>query len=213
MPELVRSPAYSIVTNRLVLRCWNPPDAGLLSQAIEESLDHLRSWMPWAHLEPTSLDQRISHLRSFRSNFDSDVDFVYGIFDLQESRVLGGTGLHPRVGESALEIGYWIHKDFTHQGLATETAAVLTRAAFEIHAVNRVEIHCDPGNEYSAAVPRKLGFTLEATLRQRTRNEDGSWSDSMVWTLLAADYPKSLAATYPMTAFDAANRPILISDP
>lgn len=211
MTETLRGPAYRILTNRLVIRCWNPTDARLLSEALEANLEHLRPWMPWAHQEPSSLEKRISVLRNFRSKFDSDTDYVYGIFDLQESRVLGGTGLHTRAGERALEIGYWIHKDFTHQGLATETAAAMTRTAFEINAVNRVEIHCDPQNANSAAVPRKLGFTLEATLRQRTVKEDGSWSDSMIWTLMAADYPKSPAANFQMTALDAANLPILLS--
>jgi RimJ/RimL family protein N-acetyltransferase len=211
MTETFRGPAYRIVTTRLVIRCWNPHDAPLLSEAIEANLEHLRPWMPWAHQEPSSLERRISVLRNFRSKFDSDTDYVYGIFDLQESRVLGGTGLHTRAGESALEIGYWIHHNFTHQGLATETSAALTRVAFEINGVNRVEIHCDPQNLYSAAVPRKLGYTLEATLRQRTTKEDGSWSDSMIWTLVAAEYSKSPAANLPMTVFDAANQPIPIS--
>lgn len=212
MPETNITPAYRLVSRRLILRCWNPIDADLLTQAIQASVDHLKPWMPWAHLEPTTMDARIAILRSFRSRFDRDEDYVYGIFNLQENQVLGGTGLHTRAGEGALEIGYWIHKDFTHQGYATETAAVMTRAAFEIYNVNRVEIHCDPMNFFSAAVPRKLGFTHDATLRQRIKQADGSWRDSMVWSLLAADYPESLAASYPMTAFDAANRPITVAD-
>lgn len=40
------APAYRIVTPRLVIRCWNPPDAPLLKAAIDASLDHLRAWMP-----------------------------------------------------------------------------------------------------------------------------------------------------------------------
>ena len=40
--------------------------------------------------------------------FDLGTDFVMGIFDRDESGVLGGTGLHKRRGAHALEIGYWI---------------------------------------------------------------------------------------------------------
>jgi RimJ/RimL family protein N-acetyltransferase len=39
-------PPYRIETERMVLRCWDPADAGLLKEAIDASLDHLRPWMP-----------------------------------------------------------------------------------------------------------------------------------------------------------------------
>ena len=46
----------------------------------------------------------------------------------------------------------------TSEGLATEIAAALTRVAFEVHQVNRVEIRCDPSNSPSAAVAKKLAL-------------------------------------------------------
>lgn len=47
------SPAYRIETARTVLRCWDPQDAGLLLQAVSESIDQLQAWMPWASDDPT----------------------------------------------------------------------------------------------------------------------------------------------------------------
>jgi RimJ/RimL family protein N-acetyltransferase len=88
--------------------------------------------MPWADDEPQELRDRVEWLRRARGKFDMDQDFVYGIFSPDESRVLGGTGLHTRVGEGAREIGCWIHQDHVNQGLATETTAALTRVAVEI---------------------------------------------------------------------------------
>src|SRR5690606_13726610 len=131
---------------------------------------------------------------------------VYGIFNPEETRLLGGTGLHTRIGEGGREIGYWIHSDFINQGLATEVSAALTRVAFEIDKVQRVEIHCDPNNLRSAAVPRKLGYTHDGTLRQRLPNRDGSFRDVMIWSLLLAEYANSPAASSPIQAFDSAGR-------
>src|SRR5690606_30691199 len=111
-----------------------------------------------------------------------------------ETVVLGGTGLHRRVGDGALEIGYWIRADRVGRGLATEVTAALTRVAFELHHVNRVEIRCDPVNHRSAAIPCKLGYTHEATLRQRIADANGKLRDAMVWTLLESEYPASPAA-------------------
>ncbi len=206
---LFPGPAYRIQTERLTLRCWEPRDAARLKEAIDSSLDHLLPWMPWAADEPQELQQKIQRLRAWRSQFDRGEDFVYGIFDREEQRVLGGSGLHTRARPGGLEIGYWIRYDSIHQGLATETAAALTRVAFEIESVHRVEIHCDPANVRSAAVPRKLGFTMEAVLRQRLALPQGGWRDTQVWTLLHEEYPGSPAARAEIVAYDAAGRSIL----
>jgi RimJ/RimL family protein N-acetyltransferase len=209
MTPSLAGPAYRIQSARLVIRCWNPADAALLKSAVDDSIEHLLPWMPWAKNEPQEIEQKFALLRQFRGKFDLGQDFVYGIFNREETRVLGGTGLHTRLGEKAREIGYWIHKDFTNQGLATETAAALTKVAFEVDHVDRVEIHCDSRNIRSAAVPRKLGFLHEATLHNRQLDTDGKPRDTMIWTLFAQDYPNSPAVAALIEAFDVANRRIL----
>ena len=209
MSQTVPGPAYDIHTRRLIIRCWQPADAPLIKAAIDVNLDHLRPWMPWAMHEPTDLQAKIELLRRFRAEFDSSRDYVYGIFNPDETQVLGGTGLHTRLGESAREIGYWIHKDYINQGLATETAAALTKVAFEIDGVDRVEIHCDPENVRSEAVPRKLGFVHEATLRRRDRTSADAPRDTMVWTLFASDFPSSPAAEAELQAYDVVGRRII----
>ncbi len=206
---MIPGPAYCIITKRLVIRCYNPEDAPLLAASITESLEHLKPWMPWAHYEPQeNLQTKIERLRQFRARFDQNQDFIYGIFNPEQTRLLGGTGLHTRVGDAALEIGYWIHKDFINQGLATESACALTKVGFEINEVSRMEIHCDPTNFQSAAVPRKLGYTHEATLRKHTHFLDG-WSDSAIWTLFREDYLKTSSKLAEIEAYDSANRRIL----
>lgn len=204
----VANPAYRIHTQRLVLRCWNPIDAPLLKTSVDESLDHLRPWMPWAANEPQEIELKIELLRRFRGEFDLGQNYVYGIFNTDETQVLGGTGLHPRIGDQALEIGYWIHKDFINQGLATETSAALTRVAFEVCHVRRVEIHCDPANVRSASVPRRLGFIHEATLQKRLPLTDEQYADKMVWSLFVEQYPSSPSASASIDVFDAAMRKI-----
>lgn len=202
-------PAYRIRTRRLVLRCWDPADAPLLDEAIRASLEHLRPWMAWAWDEPKSLQARIDFLRQRRARFDLGEDFVYGVFSPDEREVWGGCGLHQRVGEGALEIGYWIHVAHINQGLATELSAALTRVGFEVHGVRRMEIHCEPANLRSAAVPRKLGYTHEATLPQRISFGGQPPRDSMIWALYRAGYDAGPCASAPIECYDAAGRRIL----
>lgn len=204
----IANPAYRIETARLVVRCYQQSDAALLADSVRESLEHLKPWMPWAHNEPEPFEEKENRIIHFRSLFDLQQDYVYGIFNREEMRLLGGTGLHTRGGDNELEIGYWIHKDFVNQGLVTESTSALIKVAFEIVHIHRIEIHCDPGNFASAAVPRKLGFTHEGTLRAKTAFL-GHWSDSMVWGLLEDEYPNSPAAKSNIKVFGADGNALL----
>ena len=202
------TPPYRIETERLVIRCYEPEDAPLLKEAIDSSLDHLRPWMPWARNEPQTLDEKVELLRSFRAQFDADENYPYGVFSADESRQLGGAGLHPRGGEGSLEIGYFIRADSIGQGLATEVTAVLTRAGIEKCGLVRVDVQVEPENERSIRIPRKLGFTEEATLRRRLepKEEGGPRRDAILFTMLAEELPGSPCMAYEYLAYDALGR-------
>ena len=205
----MNDPPYRIHTERLVVRCWEPRDAPLLKDALDSSLDELRPWMPWAREEPQPLAAKVERLRRFRGQFDLGQDFVYGIFSRDESEVVGGTGLHARVGEEALEIGYWIRTSRTRQGLCTESTAALTRVAFDVCGVDRVEIRVEPANEPSVAIPRKLGFTEEVTLRRRLHVGDRHPHDVVVYAMFTDELAGTPCATLPLEAYDAAGARVL----
>jgi RimJ/RimL family protein N-acetyltransferase len=128
-----------------------------------------------------------------------------------ESEVLGGTGLHTRRGEGVFEIGYWIRASRAGEGLTTEATAALTRVAFEVCEVERVEIRADPENGPSLAIPRKLGFSEEGTLRRIAHGSDGTplRADAVVFALLRDELEGSPAAGARLEAFDAAGTRVL----
>jgi RimJ/RimL family protein N-acetyltransferase len=154
------SPPRRIETENLVLRPWRAPDAPLLRDAIDSSLDHLRAWMPWAMKEPASLEDTFARLARYAAKFDAGEDFVYGIFNRDETSVLGGTGLHRRIAADALEIGYWIRADQVRRGFAVEAARALTEAGLAVPGIVRIQIHCDPANVVSRRIPERLGYRL-----------------------------------------------------
>ncbi len=201
--------AYSIHTPRLILRCWHPTDANLLQRAINDNLDYLRPWMDWARQEPESLEMKTERLRRFRDDFLSRQDFVYGIFGADGVRVIGGTGLHTRENKDAREIGYWIGRPYANKGLATESTGALTRVAFEVNRVERIEIRCDPRNQASARVAEKLGFTHRSTLYGNKTDAEGRLRDTMVWSLDSADYPGSPASKAAVAAYNRSRIQIL----
>jgi RimJ/RimL family protein N-acetyltransferase len=199
---------YRIETERLVIRCWEPTDAPLLKDALDSSLDHLLPYMVWANEEPQPIEQKADLLRAFRALYDTGESFVMGIFDRSEEQVLGGTGLHARIGPGGLEIGYWIRASATRQGIATEASAVLTRVGFEVCEADRIEIRVEPRNEASMGIPRKLGFVEEATLKRRLPGRAGGpLRDVVIFTMFREDFDASLAPG--LRAFDAVGRQLI----
>jgi RimJ/RimL family protein N-acetyltransferase len=201
---------YRIETERLVIRCYDPADAPLLKDAVERSIDHLWPWMPWTPSAPEPVEDVEQRLRAFRAQFDRDENWIYGVFDADESRLVGGTGLHPRGGDGSLEIGYWMAADSLRRGYTTEVAAVLTRVGFEQVGLDRVDLQIDPANVASQGIPTKLGFVHEGTLRRRLERREGeSRADSMVFTLLREEYDAApWRDAYPYTAYGVSGRPL-----
>jgi RimJ/RimL family protein N-acetyltransferase len=193
---------YRIETDRLVIRCYEPRDAEPLKAAIDSSLEHLRAWMPWAEHEPQTLEQKLELVRRFRADFDTGESFTYGIFSSDESEVLGGSGLMPRVGPGGLEIGYWIRASAIRRGIATAAVAAQTRVGLEVCGADRIEIRIDPTNAASIGVPLKLGFAEEATLRRRLPGKAGGpLRDVTIFTMFREDFDPASAPD--LRAFDA----------
>ncbi len=176
----------ALETKRLLLRPWQQGDAPHLKAAIDANLDHLRAWLPWAMHEPSPLEVVAARIARFEQDFAAGLDATYGIFARDDGRVLGGTGLHLRIA-AGVEIGYWLDHRELGQGFATEASSALTAEAFRHPEVARVQIRCDPRNQRSAAVPRRLGFRHVDTLTADTHTPGGSLRDTMIWELTRAD--------------------------
>lgn len=201
---------YRVQTGRLVIRCWEPKDAPLLKEAVDCSIDHLLPWLPWAKHEPQSVEEKTELLRGFRGRYDLDQDYVLAIFDRDETQVLGGTGFHPRHGRNEQELGYWVRADRAGQGIVTEAITALLWVGFRIEGFSRLEIRCEPANRASAAIPRKLGFTHEGTLRGKNLAGTDQPRDTMVWGLLQDEYRGMPEGIAPPEAFDVTGTKIEI---
>jgi RimJ/RimL family protein N-acetyltransferase len=179
-----------IVGPRVRLRQLRPSDARAVWDAIEESRPHLERWLPWVHKTRSVADERgdIARMRALWRRRES---LVVGIFDRRDGRYLGGSGLHRINWESrSFEIGYWIRATAEGRGYVSETVRLLTCLAFDRLAANRVQIFMHPRNVRSEAVPKRLGFVREGTLRAVTVGPDGIPEDRRVYALVRADYQR-----------------------
>jgi len=88
--------------------------------------------------------------------------------------------------------------------------AALTRVGFELCGIDRIEIRVDPENAASLAIPRKLGFVEEGTLRGILHAPDGTpmRNDGVVFALMRGELERSPAAGARFRAFDAAGNQV-----
>ena len=147
-------PPDSLSHGQVSLRRWRPDDAAALLAAVIESQEDLRPWMPWA--DGYDADSAAGYLRDCDAQWASGSGFSYAI--TVGGQIVGSAGLHNRVGEGGLEIGYWVHSGRTGRGIATDAAAALTQAALALPGIDRVEIYHDAANVASGCIPAKLGY-------------------------------------------------------
>ncbi len=149
-------PPETLSRDQVALRRYCPDDLDQLDRVVTESLEHLLPWMPWA--ADHSRERAREYLAGAERDWESGAAYNYAI--TTGGLLVGSCGLMRRIGPGGLEIGYWIHPDWTGRGLVTMTAAALTRAAFELSGTTHVEVHHDEANRASGAVPQRLGFTV-----------------------------------------------------
>ncbi len=174
-------------TERLLLRAPRAGDGKAVNDAILESLDTLRPWMPWVHPVPTVTDTE-THSRRMAARFITREDLALYLFRKSDGLFVGGSGLH-RIDWAVprFEIGYWVRASLEGQGYITEAVNGITRFAFDLLDALRVEIRCDARNTRSAAVARRAGYTLDGCLRADDLTTDGQPRDTLVFSKIRGE--------------------------
>ncbi|MCX4821329.1 GNAT family N-acetyltransferase [Streptomyces sp. NBC_01142] len=173
-------PKQIIDCGDFALRRWQAEsDFDPLFRMIEESLDHLRPWMPWvARHSP-------ERIRNFLARCDpkwqSGDAYNYAI---TANGTLAGSCSMYRVGDpQGRGAGYWLHPAATGQGIATRATAVLAAEAFALPNVEYLEIAHDLANTSSGAVPRRLGFSEVRREQVTTPPAPSDSGIDVVWRL------------------------------
>lgn len=155
-------------TERLRLRVWRAADAPRLLPVLEANVEHLGGWIPTHVASPVPLGALELRLLGFAEDFAAGRSWRWALFTRESDEPVGELSLFPRAAAGRvpfasadrLEIGYWLDRAVTGQGYATEAVRALLELSLRVPGIEQVEIHCDPRNLASAAVPRRLGFRL-----------------------------------------------------
>lgn len=144
------------------------------------SLDYLRPWMPWATPDAAARPTQLVRVAEADQMWEAGTSHIYSVLTADHGTLVGEIGLHRRVDEGSVEIGYWIAESHAGRGFGTLAAGAITSVALALPGVGQVEIHCDEANGASAAIPRKLGYRLDR-IETRMPEAPGETGRLMIW--------------------------------
>lgn len=173
-------PVERLELDGVTLRRTDAGDAAAVAAAVAADLDRLAAWMPWATPAAATLEHAHERVPRMREAWAAGTTYEYLAVDPVTDAPLGFFGLHRRIGEGGIEIGYWLTADAEGHGLASAAVRALTEVALGLRGVRRVEIHCDEANLRSQAVPRRLGYRLDRIESKQPDTTRGT-ERQMIW--------------------------------
>lgn len=182
MTAHISPPEHIEIDDRTILRWLTADDAAAVAGAVGASLEHLKPWMPWADAQSADVGFQRGRLRSQAGQRERGEEWQYGLFAAAGETLLGTFGLMTRRGPGTLEIGYWLHVDAGNRGHATSAVRALTAAGRRLDGVERMLVVCDEANVRSAAIPRRLGYTLDR-VEERSPEAPGESGRMQIWSL------------------------------
>lgn len=148
----------------LELRFLHLADAEKLFLALEQNRTYLRQWLPWLDMNTRIEDSR-NFINTVKMKYISTGGHTFGIFF--EYKLVGIIGIHDLDQDNQkTSIGYWLGEHYQGKGIMTRAVIAVLNYAYESLGMNRIEIRCATGNKRSQAIPERLGFKHEGTLRQ-----------------------------------------------
>jgi ribosomal-protein-alanine N-acetyltransferase len=103
--------------------------------------------------------------------------------------LIGSAGLYDWDREvGSAELGYDLDPVHWGQGIMTEALSAILSHAFDVMALNRVQVLVMPRNERSLRLVERLGFVREGVLRRHGHDETGALCDDVVLSLLREEW-------------------------
>jgi len=182
-----------VETARLWLRTYQPEDAALYLQVVQENREHLAEFLPKKVQALQNEADAEAWIRWLNGEWEQGSLFVFGLWEKTSGRCVGETYLaNPDWDVPCIELGYFLVQTTTGQGYAAEAARAALGWAFETLHVSRVDLQCRADNLPSQRVAERLGFRLEGCQRLRHRKHDGALVDRLWYGLLGADWMPDL---------------------
>ncbi|GGD19870.1 GNAT family N-acetyltransferase [Pontibacillus salipaludis] len=173
------------INKELHLKLLDITDVDRLFQLVHSNRIHLRKWLSWIDDTEKPADTK-RFIEGTMEKFADNKGFETGIY--YKGELAGVIGVHQLDHRNKqTSIGYWLGEKFQGKGIITKAVSTYLQYLFETREFNRVEIRCAKRNKKSQAIPERLGFTKEGTIRQCEWLYD-RYVDHVVYSLLKEEY-------------------------
>ncbi len=175
------------INDKLSLKMPKLEDAKSIFTIIDKDRAHIGNWLYWVEKTLSPKDTEANIVERIEKFNNKEAASFYAVYENQWIGSVGFISLDKKNNEG--EIGYWILSDFEGKGLMTECVKASIKYGFEELGLNRIVIKCNSKNTKSAAIPKRLGFTLEGTLRENRLVKD-EYHDTFIFGLLKGEWNK-----------------------
>jgi RimJ/RimL family protein N-acetyltransferase len=189
-PAMLWPPTAAQLTGRVVelWPCVPDRDAPALFEALRDDAvwQHLPGRPQTAESYAESLRERIAEGR-----FTWIVRLVQPYAELPAGSVVGTSSyMDVSVQDARLEIGATAYaRSVWATKVNPDTKLLLLTHAFETLRVGRVQLKTDARNVRSQQAIARLGARYEGTLRRHQRRDDGTIRDSVLFSIIAEEWP------------------------
>ncbi|MEM9621551.1 MAG: GNAT family protein [Pseudomonadota bacterium] len=148
----------------LTLRPMQEPHATDLFKVVDQNRAYLRQWLPW--LDQNTCTQHLqAYARASQQRNAGGEAFVQTLF--WQDQLVGVAGFNFIDHSNHWgEIGYWLAEEHQGKGIVSRAVQALTDYGFAQLSIHRISISVATDNFRSRAVPERLGYQFEGTLRQ-----------------------------------------------
>jgi N-acetyltransferase len=160
----------------------------------DDLADAARSAEIWEHLpfeglaEPARMRAWIDGKLAARATGEW---LPFAIIDAKSGRAIGSSSyMEISTSDRRLEIGStWLAREAWRTAVNTECKLLLLQHAFESLGCLRVQLKTDIRNARSQAAIERLGAVKEGILRAHMRRRDGTQRDTVMYSIVAAEWP------------------------
>jgi [ribosomal protein S5]-alanine N-acetyltransferase len=186
-PGLPPWPAEPVAYGPVVLRQFSDLDVPMVMEMSTDPYVPLIGSLP----ADTSPQEAQAWIERQRGRLAEGAGFSFAIAEADTDRAVGGVGLWLRaLAQGRAEVGYSVIPSARGRGIAAVALIAVTRFAWTIPALYRIELHIEPWNTGSIRTAEKAGYEREGLLR--SHQEIGGQRRDML--LYATIRPRSAAA-------------------
>lgn len=176
-----------IVDEHITLELPGTTEAEDLYSVTDSNRNHLREFLDWVD-GTTTVEQSLKNIQDRIDGYTKGDTASFVI--KYNAKIIGSAG-YVKLKEKHKngEIGYWISKEHEGKGIVSKCVKTLIEYGFRELKLHHITIRCDSRNNKSAAIPKRLGFVHEGTVREDHFNGK-EYSDTELYGLLASEYVK-----------------------